>query len=253
MSARQMSSFSLFVIGFVMLSLLPVQAQSTCPALVEQALTALGNNCSGLDRNSACYGYDHVEATFSEEVAPDFFTRPAQRTGLTILSTVSTAPLDLALEQWGIAVLNVQANVPNTLPGQAVTVLLLGDVTVENRVEATSAALPAEPITLITQSATDMLAAPDAAATIVASIPGGAVIEADAISPDGAWVRVFYEGNPGWISTSAVSITERVTSLPLLSVDRLGSSVRTYFSTRWSTAWPREPATFSVLSARVSL
>ncbi|MEZ4667100.1 MAG: LysM domain-containing protein [Anaerolineae bacterium] len=115
------------------------QAQSndaSCPALVEQALTQVGNNCGDLSRNSACYGFNKVNATFAETVTKDFFSKPAERTELSSMRRIETSPLDLGLEQWGIAVLNVQANVPNTLPGQAVTFLLIGDTELENAVEA---------------------------------------------------------------------------------------------------------------------
>src|SRR6187401_1016586 len=96
------------LLGF---SIIPSYAQddeASCPALVEQALFQLGGNCTGLDRNSACYGYNRVDATFSQSVAPDFFSKPSDRTQLASLETIQTAPLDLALEQWGIAVMNVQ-------------------------------------------------------------------------------------------------------------------------------------------------
>lgn len=230
---RYLGSMGLFIAGVSLLALMPVSglAQTTCPALVEQALTALGDNCSELERNSACYGYDRVEATFTEEVAPDFFSRPGDRTPLTTLDTVRTAPLDLALQQWGIAVLNVQANVPNTQPGQAVTLLLLGDASVENTVAAEDAALPAEPITVITQTASEMLSEPDTAASVLASLPGGAVVEADAISPDGAWLRILYQGRPGWISVSTINVTERVTSLPAIGADSQSPMQAFYFQT----------------------
>jgi hypothetical protein len=70
----------------------------------------------------------------------------ADRTALIDLETIRTTPLNLALDRWGIAVMNVQANVPNTLPGQAVTFLLLGDAQVENRVVPEEAHIPPDPV-----------------------------------------------------------------------------------------------------------
>lgn len=46
---------------------------SNCPVLVKQALDAVGNSCGGLGRNSACYGFNRVNATFSGDVSEDFF------------------------------------------------------------------------------------------------------------------------------------------------------------------------------------
>ncbi len=237
---RHIRSLPIFILGVALLSYMPAWglAQTSCPVLVEEAITALGDNCSGLDRNAACYGYDHVEATFTEAVTPDFFTRPADRATLTTVNTLRTAPLDLGLEQWGIAVLNVQANVPNTLPGQAVTVLLMGDVAVENEVtpESDQIVLPSEPITVITQTTIDMVSEPNAANVVIPSLPSGSVIEADAISPDSAWLRVLYQGSPGWISMSAVNVTERVTDLPQIGDDSRSPMQAFYFQTGLGTS-----------------
>ena len=98
-------------------------------------LTQVSTNCVGQERNSVCYGYPRVVATFAETVAADFFTRPADRASLAALQTLQTFPLDLETDEWGIALMKAQANVPDTLPGQAVTFVLLGDTVVENAVE----------------------------------------------------------------------------------------------------------------------
>ena len=72
------------VIGVVVSKLLPV------PQQIQDALQALGDNCSALDRNSACYGYNRVQATFGEPVEESFFSQVADRAGLTQLQTLQT-------------------------------------------------------------------------------------------------------------------------------------------------------------------
>ena len=104
---------------------------NSCPTLVRQALEAVGNNCGGLTRNSACYGFNRVNATFSENVNEDFFSKPSDYSGLKSLQSIETAPLNDPLKEWGVAVMSVQANIPNSLPGQAISFILLGDVTVD--------------------------------------------------------------------------------------------------------------------------
>ncbi len=156
-----------------------VQAQTesdpSCPLLVQQALTDLGNNCTGIGRNSACYGYNRVEASFSQAVPEGYFSHPADTTEMATIRTIQTAPLDLSTSEWGIAVLNVQANVPDTLPGQAVTFLLLGDTQVENAVppEATYTG----PATAILQSETNLYENPAADASIIGQIAAGTVLQ----------------------------------------------------------------------------
>ena len=58
------------------------QLEATCPALVLQALEDAESACSGLGRNSACYGYNRVNASFNQPVEPDFFSQPSDRAQL---------------------------------------------------------------------------------------------------------------------------------------------------------------------------
>ena len=103
-----------------------------CPTLVEQALDFLDTNCSGMGLNSVCYDYNRLEATFTEEVDEGFFSLPGDLTDIEILQTIITAPFDLENEEWGVAMMKIQANVPNTIPGQAVIFVMMGDTALEN-------------------------------------------------------------------------------------------------------------------------
>jgi hypothetical protein len=123
-----------------------VAAQGTCSDFVTKALDALSNNCGDLSRNSACYGYNNVSATFGSGLSPDAFSHPNDRVGLADLQSITTAPLDLQTSQWGIAVMKAQANLPDALPGQAVTFLLLGDVQVKTGVTQGSDMKPMQAI-----------------------------------------------------------------------------------------------------------
>ncbi len=143
-----MHRFVIFL-AFVVLSLVVVAgvaAQGVCADFVNQAMQALSNNCGDIPRNSACYGYNNVSATFADALAPDAFSHPNDRIALADLNTITTAPLDLTTSQWGIAVMKAQANLPDALPGQAVTFLLLGDVHVETGVEQGSDLKPMQAV-----------------------------------------------------------------------------------------------------------
>ncbi len=107
-------------------------AQAQCADFVQQALGLMAQNCAAIAQNGACYGYNGVNATFSTPVASDFFTEPADLASIDQLTTLATRPYDPASGVWGIAVLKAQANLPGTLPGQAVTMVLLGDVNLQN-------------------------------------------------------------------------------------------------------------------------
>lgn len=103
-------------------------AANNCPALVEQAVTLVTSTCSAMDRNTACYGYPTVSATLAQG-ASGSFSVPGDRLPLSQLESLTLNPLDTDGQTWGIVVLNVQANLPDVLPGQTVTVVLIGDST----------------------------------------------------------------------------------------------------------------------------
>lgn len=206
---------------------------TTCSALVQQALTDVGTNCGDLGRNTACYGYNRVEATFTEAVAEDFFSKPSDQSTLATLQTVQTAPLDVDLDQWGVAVLSVQANIPNTLPGQAVKFILLGDTQIENAVSPEDAfQAAASPLPVTATVAANVRSRPTTSANVIGSIPAGAALAADAISPDKAWVRVTYnETAPGWISLQVVNVDGDLSTLPEYSQDSRTPMQAFYFHT----------------------
>ncbi len=181
----------------------------TCPAIVEQALTQVAANCARQGRNTVCYGFPRVAATFAETVAADFFTRPADRADLAALQTLQTFPLDTDTGDWGIALLKAQANVPETLPGQAVTFVLMGDTEIENAVETNAGA---QPVTVIAQSETSAYRAPGGEP--LTTITAGTVLEALEVSVDSGWLRVRVGDSTGWIQRDTVSQNPRIEELP---------------------------------------
>lgn len=206
-------------------------ADESCPALVETALTEVGNNCGDLSRNSACYGFNRVDATFANVTDETFFSAPADRAELISLQTIQTAPLDPALERWGIAVMNVQANVPNSLPGQAVVFMLLGDVQVENAVSSDDAFAGVEPVAVTTLVASNLRSFPSLNANVVGSTREGAELQADGLSPDGGWLRVLAATGPAWISRELVRSEADLSALPALTAEKRSPMQAFYFTT----------------------
>jgi hypothetical protein len=107
------------------------QAATTCPALVEEALAAVDAQCSGTARNQVCYGNSQLSVTPNEGVTGLAFEKPGDMVGLEQVQALRLSPMDAAASVWGVALLRVQANLPDTLPGQNVTLLLFGDVELE--------------------------------------------------------------------------------------------------------------------------
>jgi hypothetical protein len=105
-----------------------VSAQEDCPVIVEQALTAAGEVCAETGRNQACYGNFDLTAELRPEASDVEFTAAGDITDLTNIEGLTLSGMDEEEGTWGVAVLQVQANLPDTLPGQNVTMLLFGDV-----------------------------------------------------------------------------------------------------------------------------
>lgn len=120
---------------FTLLLSISVIAQSTsCPVIVEQTLESLGDICAETGRNEACYGNNMIDLTPQANVRIEPFDQPGDTVGLSAIDTMKLAPLNETDNTWGVAVMKLQANIPDTLPGQNVTFLLFGDVEIENAV-----------------------------------------------------------------------------------------------------------------------
>lgn len=204
-----------------------------CPTLVVQALQEVGNSCGGLARNSACYGFNRVNATFSDTVADEFFSKPSDQSKLKLLQSIETAALNESLKEWGVAVMSVQANIPDSLPGQAVSFILLGDVQVDNAVPADRAVSPAaNPIALTTVSQSNIRSLPTTNSNVIGSVTGGSALSADAINPTKEWLRVvFKDATPGWINRTLVKSDGDLDSLPVFANDSKTPMQAFYFKT----------------------
>lgn len=208
-----------------------VMAQDECPALVNEALSAIGDNCSALDRNSACYGFARVDSTFNMPQPADYFTQPRDRARLIEIDTLQTYPLDLDTGLYGAAVLNVQANVPNTLPGQGVIFLLLGDAQLQNAVPPEEATEMMDPVTIQVPDGVTLYTLPTLAANARFVVPPGSTLETDGRSADLMWLRVIYENEVVWAPQEAVTLDVDVDSLPVIRSSNRTPMQAFYFTT----------------------
>lgn len=122
--------------GFVLLLTLlfggQVIAQSSCPMLVEQALHTLADECHEMGRNQVCYGNLSMSVTPKSD-APEFiFERIGDITEVIYLRALKLDAMDEVRGVWGMAMMQLQANIPDTLPGQNVTFLLFGDTEIHD-------------------------------------------------------------------------------------------------------------------------
>lgn len=222
----------LLLAAMIFVPMAQAQESAACPLLIERALQVVGNACADLERNSACYGFQRVDAAFHQEDPAMEFSRPADRAELINLRTLQTSPLNLNANEWGIALMNVQANVPESLPGQAVIFMLLGDVSVENAVAPDEAfASPALMLELRVRQNANLRVQPGTNNRAITVVPAGTVLQGDARNADGSWVRVIYQGQVGWIASQLFENSLLLNDLPRLSGDEYTPMQAFYFST----------------------
>jgi hypothetical protein len=219
---------STLVLSFVLLGLSLVSSTravlsqdtgETCHPAIQAALQQVGNLCDGLSRNSACYGNTQVEATFADLAADQSFAKPGDTADVTAIQSINTAPLDEESDIWGVSLLKLQANLPDTLPGQGVVFVLFGDVGVENAVAPGDLFIPRPvSVAVTTGSAANIRSAPSTNASVFFSVPAGTELPADATSTDEEWLRVVSGTTVGWVNKGVVNASaNEVDELPLLT------------------------------------
>jgi hypothetical protein len=223
----------LFILGFVLLGLSlyqPTQAQNTtdCPSFIQTALQQLGNNCANSPIGSACYGNSEITTSYANPNAAATFTKPGDRINLSLLNDIHTSGVDLKDKKWGLALLNTQANLPKTLNSKGVVMVALGDVQAQNAVlPADLLELGDKPLAvLVGKKGSDLFNTPSGfteASSLFGHLPAGTPLQADGISPDGKWLRVFamhdniyFQSPNAWVKISELADAANLKTLPVI-------------------------------------
>ncbi len=108
-----------------------VRGTKTCQDILVQAVGLTQASCDNLGRNKACYGNNTVKVEPSARAVVKFDV-VGDRAAIQDIRTLVTSPLNEQSGTWGLSLLKLQANLPDTSPGQNVTFLVFGNTTVEN-------------------------------------------------------------------------------------------------------------------------
>jgi hypothetical protein len=107
------------------------QTNTDCQVLIEKAIQASDSFCSQIGSNKACYGNNTINADLKPGTAQKFSER-GDIVDVNNVRSISASPIKLDSNEWGIAFLRVIANLPRSLPGQTVTMIVLGNTTLDN-------------------------------------------------------------------------------------------------------------------------
>ncbi len=199
-------------------SVLNAQSSNTCQTLIHQVVTDLGQVCGDAAGNSACYG-NSASVAFANG-GSGTFAKAGDKLDLASVQSIQTLPLDTATNQWGLAVLNVHANVPLALSSTGLKYILVGETEIENVVAPDNAFQPVPAITVTPLVAANLRSSPSTDAQVIVSAPVGTELSADAISADKGWVRVLNNSESAWVSRQIIAAKDgSIDDLPVLGSD----------------------------------
>jgi hypothetical protein len=102
-----------------------------CQDILTRAMNTVQSTCDGLGRNKACYGNNKVTVEPNDGASLKF-DAIGDRASIQDIRRLVTSPLDTTAGTWGLSLLKLQANLPDSLPGQNITFLVFGNTAVEN-------------------------------------------------------------------------------------------------------------------------
>lgn len=206
-----------------------VLAQSeACPTLAKQALSNILSECDSTQRNIACFGHPAIDVELDTNAD---FEAAGDTVALRSVTSLTLSPMDEAANEWGTALLTTQANIPDDLPDQNVTLLAFGDVSLRSAVNPDVAALDADEdddeITLILLDVTpnvttnvNVRGGPGTIFRIIDILSPGETAVADGRNDAGDWVRVTLpDGVLGWLFVGILNVEGEVAELPVVPDD----------------------------------
>ncbi|MBI5667075.1 MAG: SH3 domain-containing protein [Chloroflexi bacterium] len=177
---------------------------NSCAVLVQQALGAVQDACVQTGRNQACYGNISLTATPRERAQDFTFEQQGDLVNVADIDTLRLQSLDPAENIWGIALMKVQANLPDTLPGQNVTFLLFGDVEIQNAVEPTPELATME---ITSGGGINVRGGPSTNYAVIGSLRAGETVVANGRNEDASWLRIQVPDSDalGWVFAELVT------------------------------------------------
>ena len=123
---------ALFVTVYSLSLFSAVAQEPSCSPERDAVIETVSEGCDGIGRNQVCYGNERI---ISEVSAGEFDQQGDMIPVADLLSlqTIDGAPDN---DDWGLAVFNLRVNLPDTLPGQLVMMIVFGDATIEPNLKA---------------------------------------------------------------------------------------------------------------------
>lgn len=108
-----------------------------CADIVQKAFASVDQFCEQTSRNEACYGNISMEVEPQPTVTDFNFSQTGDIESVGEILSMHLDGMDELKGVWGLALMRVQASLPDSLPGQNATIILFGDVEIEQHAEIT--------------------------------------------------------------------------------------------------------------------
>ena len=188
--------------------------EDTCADIIQQAMVTVEETCAITGRNQACYGNISLEATPREGVENFRFEQQGDIAGVADVDTLRLRGLDPVENIWGIALMKIQANLPDSLPGENVTFLLFGDVEIQNAVKDEALAT----LEITSNGGINVRTGPSTDYRVAGSLSSGETAIASGRNADGSWLRIQIPDTDslGWVAAQLVTAAGDVESLSVV-------------------------------------
>lgn len=207
--AKLRSLFLILLLSIASLGVMQAQNTDNCGLLVDTILESAQEACGDVGINQVCHAKSPVSLTLPDGVSADF--ESSERIDLSSVASLSTVDVE-AEDSLGIAIAHAQMN----LADDAVQMVLFGDATITNLVEAMEGPLT----TLI---ATNIAGYPvnlrDGAGTnfnVAGTMDEDAELTIDGRNETADWFRVQTDDGIAWVYISLVAIDGDARELTVL-------------------------------------
>lgn len=183
-------------------------AAQSCHALIEAVYAQATLECETVAPGEACFASSPVT---TPGLTDESFSQPGDH--MTGVQALQTGAFDLDSGEWGLAVVNVQANQPDAV----ISMIVLGDVLLGNASDE-PAPVVAVPVRVTFAGGTFLRAQPSETAEQIAPLIVGQVIPATGKLADGSWFRLLLDdGRSGWVRADLIDVEGELSLLPDVS------------------------------------
>lgn len=202
---------------FFALAVSMAAAQDTCPLLVESALLQIDEQCSEIFRNQICYGHSSIHISPQADVDIAKFDAPGDVALIEHIQSLQLSPMNEDMSEWGISSMKIQANLPDTAPGQSVTFVMFGGVSITN----TSDAISKLDVKILSTQPVNVRSGPATTYSAITSLEPDVNLIADGRNANADWIRVQLSDDAGygWVASFLLEANEEFQKLPIVDTN----------------------------------